>query len=166
MTELESWGKEMGWCQTNKLNFWKNGSYNEFMGVSDGYVCMVMDWRGRIYLRVFFFAENKERAKEVQTMVRRQRDLLPKCGITTRDNLVMLSFGSFLWLFRNKVERAKAALPVMTSWLRSNGVKPNGVCECGRQDGLKCVLEGDGAVHMRCPDCAARVLSSAPSIPS
>jgi hypothetical protein len=157
MTPLESWGKEMGWCQTGKLNFWRNGSYNEFMGVSDSYFCLLMDWRGRILLRVHFFSENKERAKEIKLLLKRHRDSLPKCGMALRDNAVTLTFGSFLFFFQNKLERAKAALPAVISLLRNNGVRTSATCACGRQEGLKCVLQSDGAVHIQCAECIAKV---------
>lgn len=156
----------MGWCQTGKLNFWRNGSYDEFMGLSEGYLCVINDRKDRIALRVLFLSENKERAKEIKTMFRRDRDLLPKGGITIRDNVITLIFGSFLFFFRNKVERAKATLPAITSWLRSKSIRPSVVCACGRQDRLKCVMEGDGAVHIRCPECAANVQSPITATPA
>ncbi len=157
MSPLESWGKEMGWCQTGKLNFWRNGSFDEFTGLSDGYFCLIRDWRGRIILRVHFFCENRERAKEIKMLLRRHRNALPQCSITVRDNAVTLTFGSFLFFFQNKFQRAKAALPAVISLLRNSGVRASAICACGRQDGLKCVLETDGAVRIRCPECAGKV---------
>jgi hypothetical protein len=156
MSPLESWAKEMGWHQTGKLNFWKNGSFDEFMGLSNGYFCMIRDWKGCLFLRVHFFSEDKERAKEIKGQIKRQRDLLPKAGITVRDNAITLTFGSFFFFFQDKLDRAKAALPAVVSLLRKINVRPSVVCACGRQDSLQCVLAKDRAIHICCPACVAK----------
>lgn len=150
----------MGWYQTGKASFWRHGAYDEFMGLKDGFFCMIKDWRGRIYLHVYFLREGKSRSKEIAAIIKKQRRIWGCGGATARGSEVTLVFGGFSQLFRSKKNRManiKSSLEAVVPLLRSMGVRPMAVCECRRQDQLVCLKESNGALHFRCKECAAKL---------
>jgi hypothetical protein len=86
MITLASWTKEMEWYQTGKASVCKHGAYDEFMGLKDGYFCMLRDWRGRIYLRVYFLREDKTRLKKIAMTIKHERRRWGCGGTIARDS--------------------------------------------------------------------------------
>jgi hypothetical protein len=153
MATLASWTKEMGWYQTEKSSFWK--PKDEFVGLKDGYFCVIAEWRGRITLQVPFSPDVQKRSKEIGAAIKRQRRLFGCTRALAVNNGLTLIFEGFSLLFQSKPNKVRGALEALIPLLRNMGVYPPGVCECGCKDQLELVKESNTTIHYRCAECAA-----------
>jgi len=157
MDILAEWAKKAGWYRTGKANFWRNSAFDEFTGLVDSYLCIIRDWRGRIHLRVHFLQDKRLTSKEIFVQLKRQRHSTGLNHVTVNQHGLTVTFGGYFQSKSYKVKKAINAVEALVPLIRSMGIRPSVVCECGRQDQLKCFKESDNALHFRCPTCAGKV---------
>ena len=146
----------MGWCQTAKSSFWKHGSFDEFVGLKEGYWCVIRDSRAMITLEIYYQSGDEGRLKEIKTELSRQRRLLGFHGLSIINGRITLLFFGWGLLFQSKTEKLKRALEAMPKLLISCGVEPSAVCGCGSKDQLKCYKGSDTKVRVLCAECATK----------